>query len=532
VPKTDAVEVPDVSFPEEPAADRGVAEGERQGEGQGQGEGEGEGAPERRRRVPTALWVVPVFCGATALVALYYWPGQLDPDTIDAIDQASSGHYNDLHSPLLSALWRVPYMLGVTSPGWVMAATVFTLLLGLYLVLRVRFGPIVSTVVALVCLAWPPVLSWGIHVGRDTWFVALLLAAFGFAARLVRMGRPQRWFNLVASLACAFLCAASWQIALVPLAVLFVVLAAHLLPRMRGRRLVAVGAAVVTCLAVYGVQQGLLAALHTASKYPQQSTYVYDLAQLSKAEHKDLIPPQLRVKGRPTFAVIENEVKVGTYDPLVFGPGRVILFGLDARQESILQHAWTTAVTGDLGGYLKERADLLWAQLAITEPSFWTWQSHPDPRGYQPLDGGLHADGLQWLENFSAGGNLRGDAMYDVWAYLLVSTLSIPYLLWRRRGADGVVAALGVAMLVFTVALFFTTPALLYRFAYPIVVVGTVTLPVLVPRRRGARRGDEGEPARHEDADAEATVSAGEEAPAPPPAPVAEALPAAPVDAG
>lgn len=436
--------------------------------------------------MPPQLFVALSFAAYTFAAALVYWPGQIDPDTLDELHSAATGRYNDFHTPLLSALWRGPYLLGFRSPGWILLLGIATMLCGLYLVLRIRFGRVASTALAMAVCTWPPVLSWTIHVGRDTWFIAFLLVAFGAAARMMRMGRRQRTLNLIVCLVAAALCSASWQIALAPLFVLFVLLARQFVPSVRFRLLAVLSVGLVACFGLYGVQRGLEKAIHTKTVYPQQATFVYDLAQMSTMENKLLLPHEVLVPNRPTLHLLKQIVSVGTYDQIVYPSSHVVIFGVDAQQEAALQHAWIHAVTQHPFTYLDERARLALAELAITHPSFWTFQVPPDPPAFKPISTTLQGYGLDYLGLFAVGENLYGDPLYSVWAYLLVLIAAIPILFRRRGPADAVGGTFAVAMIVFTVTMAFTVPTLIYRFAYPIVVGGTVMLPLLIPRS-GAR---------------------------------------------
>ena len=87
-------------------------------------------------RVPAQAWVVLSFLVYVTVAALFFWPGQIDPDTLDEISEAATGHFVDFHTPLLSALFRGPYLLGMTSPGWILVASLFTMLVGFNLILR------------------------------------------------------------------------------------------------------------------------------------------------------------------------------------------------------------------------------------------------------------------------------------------------------------------------------------------------------------------------------------------------------------
>jgi hypothetical protein len=475
--------------------------------------------------VPAQVWVLLSFLVYVTVAALFFWPGQTDPDLSDELHEAAVGHFVDWHTPLLSALWRGPYLLGFTSPGWVFAASLFTLLVGFYLILRVRFFRAAAAVLAMLCCTWPPVLSWAVHVGRDTWCIALGLTAFGFAARMARLGSRQRKTNLVLCLVAAALCSFAWQIALAPLLILFSLLAYRLLPSsVTRRRAMACAVGIVGCLLLYGIQVAAETTLDTKSAHPEQSLYIYDLAQLSKAEDTLLFPQDVLVPHVNTLADLRRVTDTGTFGPLVYGKGRLVDFTpryVDSRQASSLQHAWISAVVGDPTAYVSERLRLGLALLDVNRPSFWTFQDPPDTSTQLPVTPALRQYGLDYLEQFSAGGNLYGDALYTGWVYLGLLVAAVPLLLSRRLLGDVEVSLFACAMILFQFVIVFTIPALVYRYEYPIVVAGTAVLPVLLPWRRGVdpRYREAAFPAEmcqaaHEDfGPPEDSVSVGDQAP-------------------
>ena len=118
------------------------------------------------------------------------------------------------------------------------------------------------------------------------------------------------------------------------------------------------------------------------------------------------------------------------------------------------------------------------AELAITQPSFWTWQPSPDTPQFRPLSVSLRSDGEDFLEKFAVGGNLYGDVLYTVWVYAVILGVSIPVLLRRSRSSPPalVVAAFAIGLFMLGVVLFFASPTLIYRIAYPF-SSGTVVAP-------------------------------------------------------
>jgi hypothetical protein len=445
----------------------------------------GSGAPSQWGQVA----VVSALLLATTAASVVYWPGQIDPDTVDELREAATGKYADWHSPLVSALWRIPYLLGFHSPGWVLAVAVFSLLVGLYLIVRIRFGRALSTVLAIICLAYPPVLSWTIHVGRDAWFIAGLVGAMGFAARAARMGRPSWRVNLPLSLVLALVCSASRQNGILVVCIVFATWAALLMPATLSHRRPAIaGTAVLASVLVLGIQMLIQRELGTLATHPEQALYEYDLAQLSQQEGVDLFPASVRIPHRNTMAAI-RQVQTGTYDTLVWGRRAVIKPFLDASNVDRLRRAWEHAVLHDPGGYVRERSALLGAELSITRPSAWVFEPSWANK-LPPVSPTLEHAGEEYFQAFAVdGNNAYGGPLYTVWVYVLILAAAVPVLVRRRTRPDWVAAALCGALFVEVGTLFFFSPDLLYRFAYPLVVGGVVMVPVLVPRRPSRRTG-------------------------------------------
>ncbi|MBV8463830.1 MAG: hypothetical protein JO368_11080, partial [Acidimicrobiales bacterium] len=166
----------------------------------------------------------------TGLLTAVFWPGSMDPDTLDELHEAASGRYSDWHTPLLSALWRGPYLLGLRSPGFVLFGSLMCLQVGLYLILRVRFGRVWSVALSSACLLFPPITGFAVHNGRDAWFAALLVAAFGLLTRAARTEGRARGWALALSIVASLLVAAARQNAYPTLAVLYAAAAALMIP--------------------------------------------------------------------------------------------------------------------------------------------------------------------------------------------------------------------------------------------------------------------------------------------------------------
>jgi hypothetical protein len=241
---------------------------------------------------------------------------------------------------------------------------------------------------------------------------------------------------------------------------------------------------------LYGAQDVAETALGTKKTHPEQALYIYDLAQLSKAEGTLLFPNDVVVPHQNTLEDLRN-VPTGMLAPIVYGKGRLIDFGptrTRPAQVSSLKNAWISAVTHHPLAYMRERLKVGLALMSVDSPSYWTFQ-YPAlyPQTQLPVSGALRQYGIDYLEQFSSGVNVHGDVLYTAWIYLGVLVAAIPLLLRRRLRGDVELAAFSGAMILFQIVIVFTIPAVIYRYEYPIVVAGTAMLPVLLPWRRRVR---------------------------------------------
>ena len=432
--------------------------------------------------------VIGTLAGLSALISVVFWPGLTDADTVGEIGEAARGHFTNWHAPILTALWRLPYLLGLRSPGWVLFVGVFTLLLGFYLVLRVRFSRVWSTVIAGLCCIFPPVLSWGAHVGVDEWFTGLLLCAFGFAARSARTIGRVRNVSTVAAVVAAFLCDAARHNALPAVLVLFIVIAAMRQPK--GIRFPKLNACILGCIALLGtvgVQSGIQWAIGAKSKHPVQTAMEFDIAQLSKEAKHVLLPSSLeRVNPAESLVRVNRSIEPGNADPL-FYPGKdqiIPKFPLEGQRYAALQSAWISAVLHHPREYLNERLVVAGRLFSISQSSYFIY----DPPGavpqFSPKFPTLDRAGISYLALLSIYGNYAyGGFLFDVWIYALI-LMSGAVLMVRRSEKERVIAALAIGTLLYGVILIFSVPLVTYRYAYPLVAVGTVMLPLLIPHRR------------------------------------------------
>lgn len=430
-------------------------------------------------------WVGPgcvglVLATASVLVSLVFWPGMVDGDTPPELRQAATGHFSDWHVPTLEALWRVLMLAGLHGSGWVLLAGVFSLLIGFYLILRVRFSRVISTVVTLLCCAFPPVLTWAAAVDDDAWFTAAILAGFGFVARVARTNGRSRSFSIVAAIWFAAIALAARHNAAPAVLILFIALAAAWSPtpvRARRKKKVAIAiAAVVATVSLLLVESGFQRAIGTRSTHPVQASFIYDLAQLSKEEHQVLFPRS--IDPSQDYGAISQYSNVYEINGLIFGKDATVSFFLRGKQMAALQNAWEKALLHYPLGYLRERGSLALSMFSISHPSYWI--ANPASSAIPPEFKTANHDGYTYLAFLSEPGQPEyGDFLYDGWIYaLLLAIGGVEF--WRRKFSNQVVAWLAIGILVYTVVLVFSGPGELYRYIYPMVATGTVVTPLLL----------------------------------------------------
>ena len=268
-------------------------------------------ARSNRVAVSRQVRVVVSFVTYVTVAALFFWPGQTDPDTLDEINEAATGHFSNFHTPLLSAIFRVPYLLGLTSPGWILVCS------DVHPADRVLPRP-----------AGPVRVSRRNGAGHAALHVATraLVGRARRAGHVVHRTPPRRvrvrrvdgegwgpdserriwsWCSRVGRVVQFFL-----QIVLIPLFALFVLLAYRLLPSFMGpRRSCPLQPASSDAVLLYGIQVGAEKAINTKSANPQQSTLIYDLAQMSKSENKVLFPQDVPSRTRTRWQTLRRVVR-------------------------------------------------------------------------------------------------------------------------------------------------------------------------------------------------------------------------------
>jgi hypothetical protein len=434
---------------------------------------------ERRRVAINRALAGLVLLVPVVLVCVGFWPGHMNADTLTQIDGVRTGDITDRHAWLLSELWRVVYPLGVNA-GWILTGTVITFVAGSYVVLRAALGRISAAVgAALVALLPQNFGSLGL-IGRDIWFTALLVLAFGLLVRATqRTGRVQIGL-FVGALLAGILSQASRQNAITAMVVFFAAAAFvayirwgsgwHLPERLRNGRWRRVGGYALCGVLASVLVAGALAigrpAFGVQAQHPEQWLYIYDLAEMSQREGQVLF-------SRSVFL---------PPDPPIVTP-------LPEADFDGLSGDWRDAVLDHPLEYLDVRWDLFMRQIAVTQPP--TQIYHPvidgSTLGYQIRFPDANQAAKDYVEAF-ADDTLNGNLLHATWLYLVIALGAAVVLLRSKEVALKIVGLMAVAALLYQVGLFLGATGVGLRLEDPArimaLLAGIVASASLIRRRR------------------------------------------------
>jgi len=431
------------------------------------------------------------------LLALLY-PGMLNMDSAGMLEQAMKGQFNDWHSPAVSLLWRG---LNHLYPG---PASLLALGLGLYtagagwFAVRAAKGPIAGIVVLLFLCLWPPLLNDLSLVGKDQAFIACLVPFIALVWQAKSTGRlTSPMLALLAALVFAA-CAVrrDTPVCLIPALALL-----YRLPA--GNRAKGFGWGMAGALAVLSVVAGFVLAgafdRHVARAYrmfPLQTTLVHDLAGISARTDLYLMPSYVD----PAFdlTAIKERYTPVSGDPVLFDLNHpIVKIVADKPSVRDLERTWLSAVLRHPRAYLLHRLAAFSELLGIDDPAeYQLYQANTDAGAakWHALPPSMHVENpdnaVLALYRQSIMPVLLPTPVFRGYAYDILLLVLMGLALARRRGApDAVILALGAGALLHQAALFLASPAALFRYLYPSVLlvvamtVLTVTGLRIVPGR-------------------------------------------------
>lgn len=439
-----------------------------------------------RQRDNVSNLVIAGFVAASVYLLVYgvFYPGLINFDTAEMLNQAVSNYCRDWHSPAIVVLWRLLNHLAQGPAVLLGAGLLLYSVAALYFAQAstTRLAPCVAALL-LLCL-WPPILDDLALVGKDQLFLASFMLFVALLFGTLKEGRltAGSLFWLIPLL---FLAAGVRQdsaaILVPPLALLY---------RLRwGWRVagpLALASVIVAFVAVKGFN-GYVA--HAEKDFAVQTTLIHDLAGISDQTDHPLIPSY----ADPGFDL--GEMK-GRYtprsgDPLMFDGSRPdIQITYDKRQAEELKTLWEKSVLRYPRAYLQHRFATFTYLIGIEEPMpYQLYQLDTDSNMHGVYPNLAEID-LSNPDNAAVSfyrqeivPALGETPMFRGYAYDLVILFGMALALYRRRPLqDRLIVALGCGALLHQWLLFFASPAALFRYLYPSVLTCLVIVLLTLTR--------------------------------------------------
>jgi hypothetical protein len=421
----------------------------------------------------------------TLLVYGVFYPGLINFDTAEMLNQAVSGYCRDWHSPAIVVLWRgLNHIL--PGPASLLAVGLLLYSAGALYFAQLNARRLIPSlgIVALLCL-WPPLLDDLIVVGKDQLFITCFMLLFAFLLATLKKGRLTV-SALLWIVPLLFAAAAVRQDSAAILIPVFALL--YRLPRGRFQSAwswrMASGMALCSVLvasATVGVFNRFVA--HAERDFPIQTTFIHDLAGISVQTDHALIPSYAD-RGFD-LPVVRQRYTPRSGDPLMFYPGEPALqITYDKRQAEELKNLWLSSVLRYPRAYLQHRFATFVSLIDIEDPApFQLFQLDTDLAMHNTyprladinLSNPNNAAVSYYRQTVIPA--LQDTPMFRGYAYDLVIILLIGLALYRRRRLqDPLIVALGCGAFLHQGLLFFVSPAALFRYLYPSVLTCLVML--------------------------------------------------------
>jgi hypothetical protein len=431
-------------------------------------------------------------------ISVTFWPGHLDADGLQQIQQARSGHFSDWYAPILDWLWRDLFRLG-GSPGIVLFCTVALTVLAIYELLRIDLSRQIALPLTIAIVLFPPVFGFLGSLQRDTWFGAFTLSAYALSAKAsLSVGKTRPLFGALAVVAC-WLSAASRPNALIAVVPALVIASTFILPRRlyekrdrstghevdgRGQRWARWPVVGILLVAIVVSQRVLTYdVIGAARAHPEQVLYDQDLAGLSIRSGKNLFPEA--VLPSQNLEEIRRFYSPYTVLPLIGGHDHPLVYELDGTSTHMLYESWVQAVKKDPVGYLHIRWRL-WARLIA-----WSGNSyepyHPgfdsNPWGYRATFPVLDRVGVAYLRTSSNAG-LQGGLLHRVWVYLVLAPFMGLTLLWNRKRQSevAIVGWMAIGAFFYTMTFFFGAMGQGFRWNWFLVTTTVIAVVLMLAK--------------------------------------------------
>ncbi len=418
-----------------------------------------------------------VLCASGFALTLWaFYPGLMTPDSIDQWAQGRAWSFNDVHPPLMSALW------GLFDRAWAGPAPmlVFHNLLfwgGAALFWRATRDAAPRLSLAFAALGFTPQV-WATlsTIWKD---VGLGAALFLASALLYGAGRHGwRWgvFAACPLLFYGYGARLNAAPAVLPLALWSAYVACLQFPKLRARAAAFKLLPVVLGLAYFALLTlAVFAATRALTKgqtiYPYQQILLHDLAAVSKEEGRPLFPAYVTASENFSHEKVSENYSDEWVNTLIYGSPPLLPYTGSPEQVASLRAAWWDAIRGHKLAYLKHRwavyRKLTGFGTEIVYKSFNPATGLNNPPQFRRQPNALTRALTSYFFFFSNSVFFRG----FVW---ILACAALTYFALRLGlGGDlGPSFALASSGLLYALAYFFVTPSSEFRYLWWTMLAG------------------------------------------------------------
>lgn len=418
-----------------------------------------------------------ILLAGLALFLIYSWPGFIGWDSRTHLLEARSGVYSDGHPPAVAWTWRIVELF-VAGPAGMLLLQAVTLLVGLYLVFRVRARPQVAALAAALVFVYPPISGVTALIGKDALFAGYTMIAIGLLGRT----RGHRWallFVLLASLMRWNALAATFA----PMVLLF-----RWRPDIRGVKRYAI--ALGLWVGITGVAFEANELLTTKREHYWYWSHAYqDIAgTLNYVAPRDDAQMAALLDGLPLRATDRLHARLrARYNPagyfdLMRGPDRLLEIPRDDAERAAVAAAWKRVVFGYPDAYLRYRWDNFRLMIRLDRPPAFTavyiwFHVLAAPETVDELEHDAAPSRLQgklrvWSQRISL------TPLYFTFIYFFACFVLLPVCRRRTLEASILLSAIG-----YELAWFFLAPTTDVRYSQWMITCCMVVIALLVIRR-------------------------------------------------
>jgi hypothetical protein len=408
----------------------------------------------------------------------------MNGDSFSQIEGARLGQYTNWYCPVLLWLWHPFYNLGF-GPGYALVIQIALFVVGAFMLLRRTFTPIGAALVVAVISLSPQLFGELALVGRNTWFLSLLIACFACAAEaLWSSGRGRFWWSLAAVVLAWFTLNTRQNAAFAVFVPLSLVAGVWLMHRWRSpRRRTGRARLIVGSLAIAIVSTLLM--VETVSLAGQAvgaldlnaigQLYLYDLASMSRDDGHDYIPKSVYPQG--TVQSIDKLSSAPSILSLLVGPNPPIAYPFTDAANTALEHRWKHELLSRPLTYLRERLQLWGWTLGIGHEQLLIYQPGvpANPYGFSTRFTGANRVANDY-EHWFVTVDDNGGALFEPWIYLLICLGAVVVGILRPTRLALVAGAIGLAALTYQIGLFFGQMGANYRYEFPCLAMGEIIL--------------------------------------------------------